>query len=93
MSKKDILNIVDIQLKHFGNLLANNDIALKVTDSAKELLAEIGYDPSFGARPLKRTVIKMLETPVSRFIISGQLHAGQTLVIDEKEKEIIFKFE
>ena len=93
LSKKDILNIVDIQLKHFGNLLANNDIALKVTDSAKELLAEIGYDPSFGARPLKRTVIKMLETPVSRFIISGQLHAGQTLVIDEKEKEIIFKFE
>jgi ATP-dependent Clp protease ATP-binding subunit ClpA len=93
LSKKDILNIVDIQLKHFGNLLANNDIALKVTDSAKELLAEIGYDPSFGATPLKRTVIKMLETPVSRFIISGQLHAGQTLVIDEKEKEIIFKFE
>jgi ATP-dependent Clp protease ATP-binding subunit ClpA len=93
LSKKDILNIVDIQLNHFGKLLANNEIKLKITESAKELLADIGYDPAFGARPLKRTVIKMLETPVSRLIISGQLQAGQTLVIDEAEKEIIFKIE
>ena len=93
LSKKDILNIVDIQLDNFAKLLENNEIALHVTDSAKELLADIGYDPAFGARPLKRTVIKMLETPVSRLIISGQLHAGQTLTVDEKEKEIIFKFE
>ena len=93
LSRKDILNIVDIQLKHFAKLLENNEIALKVTDRAKEFLAETGYDPAFGARPLKRTVIKLLETPVSRLIISGQLHAGQTLTIDEQEKEIIFKFE
>ena len=93
LSKKDILNIVDIQLTHFGKLLANNEIKLKITERAKELLADIGYDPAFGARPLKRTVIKMLETPVSRLIISGQLQAGQTLVIDEAEKEIIFKIE
>ena len=93
LSQKDILNIVDIQLKHFAKLLENNEIALKVTDRAKEFLAETGYDPAFGARPLKRTVIKLLETPVSRLIISGQLHAGQTLTIDEQEKEIIFKFE
>ena len=93
LSKKDILNIVDIQLKHFGKLLENNEIGLKVTDAAKELLADTGYDPAFGARPLKRTVIKMLETPVSRYIISGQLHAGQMLTIDAAEKEIIFKFE
>ena len=93
LSKKDILNIVDIQLDHFAKLLENNDITLHVTDNAKSLLADVGYDPAFGARPLKRTVIKMLETPVSRLIISGQLHAGQTLTIDEKEKEIVFKFE
>ena len=93
LSKKDILNIVDIQLKYFGKLLENNEIKLKVSDNAKELLAEIGYDPAFGARPLKRTVIKMLETPVSRLIISGKLQAGQTLAIDENEKEIIFKIE
>lgn len=93
LSKDDILHIVDIQLGHFAKLLNNNDIALRVTDNAKSCLADIGYDPSFGARPLKRTVIKMLETPVSRLIISGKLHAGQTLTVDEKEKEIIFKIE
>ena len=93
LSKDDILHIVDIQLNHFAKLLNNNEIALHVTDNAKSCLADIGYDPSFGARPLKRTVIKMLETPVSRLIISGQLHAGQTLTIDEKEKEIVFKIE
>ena len=93
LSKKDILNIVDIQLEHFAELLANNEITLHVTENAKALLADIGYDPAFGARPLKRTVIKMLETPVSRLIISGQLHSGQQLTVDEKEKEIIFKIE
>ena len=93
LSKKDILNIVDIQLEHFAELLENNEITLHVTDNAKALLADIGYDPAFGARPLKRTVIKMLETPVSRLIISGQLHSGQQLTVDEKEKEIVFKIE
>lgn len=93
LSKEDILNIVDIQLGHFAKLLNNNDIELRISDNAKTLLADIGYDPSFGARPLKRTVIKMLETPVSRLIISGKLQAGQTLTVDEKEKEIVFKIE
>ena len=93
LSKKDILNIVDIQLEHFAELLENNEITLHVTENAKALLADIGYDPAFGARPLKRTVIKMLETPVSRLIISGQLHSGQQLTVDEKEKEIVFKIE
>ena len=93
LSKKDILNIVDIQLEHFAELLENNEITLHVTENAKALLADIGYDPAFGARPLKRTVIKMLETPVSRLIISGRLHSGQQLTVDEKEKEIVFKIE
>ena len=64
-----------------------------MTDAAKNYLADVGYDPAFGARPLKRTIIKLLETPVSRFIISGQLHGGQTLVIDADEKGITFNFE
>ncbi len=92
LSKKDILNIVDIQLKHFAKLLENNEIGMTVSERAKEFLADSGYDPLFGARPLKRSVIKLLETPVSRLIISGKLHAGQTLNIDADSSGIIFNF-
>ena len=91
LSKKDIRQIVDIQLAHFSKRLAEQDIAVTVSDEAKDLLAEKGYDPIFGARPLKRTIVKELETPVSRLLVAGDVIPNTTLKITEKDKELKFK--
>ena len=91
LDKKDIRKIVDIQLKHLTKRLAEQDITVTISDEAKDLLAEKGYDPVFGARPLKRTIVKELETPVSRLLVAGDILPNTTLKITVKDKEIKFK--
>ncbi|MDD5728216.1 MAG: ATP-dependent chaperone ClpB [Victivallales bacterium] len=90
LSKADIRKIVDIQLARFGSRLAEQDIIVSVSDAAKELLADHGYDPVFGARPLKRTIVKELETPVSRLIVNGDISPHSTLKIGVKDGNIQF---
>jgi ATP-dependent Clp protease ATP-binding subunit ClpB len=90
LSKENIRQIVDIQLKRFTKRLAEQDIAVSVSDEAKDLLAEKGYDPVFGARPLKRTIVKELETPVSRLLVAGDILPHTTLKITAKDKELKF---
>ncbi len=91
LDRKDIRQIVDIQLAHFTKRLAEQDIAVTISDDAKDLLAEKGYDPAFGARPLKRTIIKELETPVSRLLVSGDVAPNTRLKISCKGKELKFE--
>ena len=93
LSKEDIVKIVDIQLKKFAEKLSAASIELEIDAAAKLYLAEQGYDVAFGARPLKRTVIKLLETPVSRMMIAGDLAAGSKLHISLNSNELIFKAE
>ena len=90
LDKSQILNIVLIQLRRLEKRLRDQDIALEVTDAAKQLIAEDGYDPSFGARPLKRAIIRLVETPVSRRIIAGEIEPNSKLVIDRKGDELTF---
>jgi ATP-dependent Clp protease ATP-binding subunit ClpB len=90
LSKENIRSIVDIQLELFRKQLAAQNILLEVTDQAKELIADAGYDPAFGARPLKRAIIRLIETPVSRLILQGKYPGGSTLVIGERDGELIF---
>ena len=90
MSKADIRSIVDIQLGLFGSRLASQGVALDVSDAARDLIAEEGYEPSFGARPLKRAVIRMIETPVSRLILQGEYQENSTLTIDAAEDKLVF---
>jgi ATP-dependent Clp protease ATP-binding subunit ClpB len=90
LSKNDIRQIVDIQLARFSERLAAQDITVKVSDEAKELLAERGYDPVFGARPLKRTIVRELETPVSRLIVGGEISPNSTLKVTVKDNKIQF---
>ncbi|MFA6714044.1 MAG: ATP-dependent chaperone ClpB [Victivallaceae bacterium] len=90
LSKEDIRKIVDIQLKRFSERLAEQDIGVKFSDEAKDLLAEKGYDPVFGARPLKRTIVKELETPASRLIVGGSVAPGAILKVTVKGKELKF---
>jgi ATP-dependent Clp protease ATP-binding subunit ClpB len=82
---------VAIQLTRFAKLLENKQIRFSADASAMQHIAKTGYDPVYGARPLKRAIQSQIETPVSRMIISGELKEGQMLIITEKNGELEFK--
>jgi ATP-dependent Clp protease ATP-binding subunit ClpA len=74
--------------------LAERKITLKLTKAAKDLLVERGYDPQFGARPLKRTIQSDLENPLAKAIIAGKIKEGETITADSPEKgeeALVFK--
>ena len=82
LDQKQIRNIVDIQLERFRKRLADRDLTLEVTDAAKDLLGEVGYDPTFGARPLKRAIQKNLENPLAEEILAGRFAPGDRVRVD-----------
>ncbi len=87
LGKDELMKIVDIQLARFASRLADRDIKLDITPEAREKLCDAGYDPAFGARPLKRAIIRELETPVSRLLIGGELSDGDTLRVTAGEED------
>jgi ATP-dependent Clp protease ATP-binding subunit ClpB len=91
LGKNEIGKIVDIQLTRLASRLAERKIILKLTDKAKALLAERGYDPMFGARPLKRTIQSDLENPLAKKVIAGEIKEGQTVTADAGGEGIVFK--
>src|SRR5438034_1296784 len=82
LSREHLKQIVDIQLERLRARLAERHIVLELTERAKEHLAATGYDPSYGARPLKRVIQKKLETPLGRLLLKGDVKDGQTVVVD-----------
>ena len=90
LSKSDMLEIVDIQLERFRKRLAEHDVKLDISDAAKSLIVDNGFEASFGARPLKRAVIRELETPVSRLLIGGELLNGGELEVDAVDGKLKF---
>ncbi len=82
LDAKRIREIVDIQLRHLAPLLAQRNLTLEVTDQAKAFLAEVGYDPAFGARPLRRAIQEYLLEPLSEKIIAGEVQPGGRVLID-----------
>jgi ATP-dependent Clp protease ATP-binding subunit ClpC len=72
-------------------LLAEQKITFSVSNSAKDILAKEGYDPNFGARPLRRTIERVVENPISEKILSGELKDGEHLFIGAKKDKIIFE--
>ena len=89
LEKAEIVKIVDIQLARLAKRLKDQDIEMIVTDAAKHFIADAGYDPSFGARPLKRAIIRLVETPLSRKLLAGEIPPGK-LTIDVKDEELVF---
>jgi ATP-dependent Clp protease ATP-binding subunit ClpB len=82
LSEEHLKRIVDIQLTRLRARLAESHIQLELTDAAKTHLVHIGYDPVYGARPLKRAIQKYVETPLSRLMLKGEVRDGQTVRID-----------
>ncbi|MGB9734874.1 MAG: ATP-dependent chaperone ClpB [bacterium] len=82
LSQEELIKIVDIQIARLVERLKDRNIAIELTDAAKNYLAEIGYDPVYGARPLKRAISREIETPLARAIVSGKIVPGKPIKID-----------
>ena len=93
LGKKEIKKIVDLELEKVYNRLKGKNITLKVTEPVKELLAERGFDPNLGARPLKRVIQKLILDPLALKIVSGEIKEGDRVVVDVKQKEIVINTE
>ncbi|MBW9145490.1 ATP-dependent chaperone ClpB [Clostridium sp. CM027] len=91
LETKEIEGIVDIFLADIQNRLKDKNISMKVTTDAKELMAEEGYDPIYGARPLKRYIENVLETSIAKKIIRGDINDGSIIGVDAKDNQIIIE--
>lgn len=90
LKKEDLAQIIAIQLKSFQKRLSDRRIELILSPEATAFLIEIGYDPTYGARPLKRALQKELETPLGRALIKGEIHEGQLVSVELSNGKLIF---
>jgi ATP-dependent Clp protease ATP-binding subunit ClpB len=90
LSREDLVHIVDIQLERLERLLADRHLHLEVTPEAKELLAVQGYDPVYGARPLKRVIQRELQNPIALEVLEGNFRAGDTIMVERAGDHLRF---
>jgi ATP-dependent Clp protease ATP-binding subunit ClpB len=90
LDRKEVRSIVDTQLKRFGQRLAKRDLTFEISDDAKDLLGNLGFDPTYGARPLKRAIQQHLENPLAQEILAGHYAAGDTIVVELKDGDLLF---
>ena len=88
LTKADIIKIVDIELEEVRARLTEQEITLEVTDDAKELLVEQGYDPDNGARPLRRVIQNLIENELAEGLLAEKFHAGDTITVDRDGEEL-----
>lgn len=91
LQKSEIVDIVRLQLHSLGKMLSTNGIAIEITDKAVEWIAEEGYDPQFGARPVKRVIQRNLLNDLSKQILAEQVSKDSRIVVDVKDGHIVFK--
>jgi ATP-dependent Clp protease ATP-binding subunit ClpB len=91
LGREEIKSIVEIQLKRLRQNLASRKMALEITDRAKALLADKGYDPVYGARPLKRTIQRLIQDPLAVKILEGEFKEGDRIKIDSDGEEMLFR--
>ena len=91
LTKDNLNGIIDIMLAQLRKRLADRSLGLEVTDKAKELIIDRGYDPAYGARPLRRYLQSSLETLVARKILSGDIDADSTITVDAENGELVCK--
>ncbi|HSQ24919.1 MAG TPA: hypothetical protein VLN44_10920, partial [Pyrinomonadaceae bacterium] len=90
LSREQITKIIDVQLERLRTMLHERNISLVLEDSARELLAREGYDPNFGARPLKRAIQTLIQNPMAMKLLRGEILPGQTIVVSARKGEMDF---
>jgi len=90
LTRADIGHIVGIQMKHLEQLLENREITIELTEPASELLGDLGYDPAYGARPLKRAILRNIKDPLSVYLLDGTFGAGDHIVVGRDDQKLTF---
>jgi ATP-dependent Clp protease ATP-binding subunit ClpB len=90
LDRAQVRRIVDVQIARFEKRLRGRDIGFQVTEEAKDFLGNAGYDPAYGARPLKRAIQRHLENPLAQEILAGRYAAGDVIVVDVAAGELAF---
>jgi ATP-dependent Clp protease ATP-binding subunit ClpB len=90
LSRDQISQIVDVQLERLRQMLHERNISIVLDDSAKELLAREGYDPNYGARPLKRAIQTLIQNPLAMKLLQGDIQPGQTVTVSAQDGELVF---
>ncbi len=91
LSKENLRGIVDIQLRGLAKLLDESRIKLDVTDAARAQLTELGYEPAFGARPLKRVILRNVQNPLAKEIVAGVWRGGDKVRVDYRDEKFVFE--
>ena len=91
LSREQLSEIVELQLARLRERLADRRIELDVSDAAKDVLAEEGWDPAYGARPLKRAIQRLLENPLALRLLEGDVAEGDTVRVDADDGELVFE--
>jgi ATP-dependent Clp protease ATP-binding subunit ClpB len=91
LDKAQIREIARIQTQYLGKRLADRDIKLEIDDSALQLLGNVGFDPVYGARPLKRAIQQQLENPLATKILSGEFNNGDTIQVSASGGALVFR--
>jgi len=85
LEKAEIKQIIDLMLKRLREQMAVHKVTIELTDKAKDLLVEQGFDPAMGARPLRRAIQRLIEDPLADFVLGAELMPGATLIVDRKK--------
>ncbi len=93
LTEKQIAEIASIQIKHLQKRLKEQDIELELSSEALNHLAEAGFDPVYGARPLKRTIQQKMENPLAQLLLTGEFKPGDTIKVIWKDDKLHFKAE
>jgi ATP-dependent Clp protease ATP-binding subunit ClpB len=91
LQKSQLRSIIQIQVQNLAHRLADQKLSLSITDAALDFLAEVGYDPVYGARPIKRAVQRYLETAIAKAILRGDYKAGETIKVDIEDERLSFR--
>jgi ATP-dependent Clp protease ATP-binding subunit ClpB len=90
LSREELAEIVELQVERLRERLAERGLGLELTDAAKEALAEAGWDPTYGARPLKRAIQRLVENPLALRLLEGEFGAGDTIRVDAQNGDLVF---
>src|SRR5256714_7186609 len=87
LAKDEIKTIVELVLKRLRDQMGEHEVAIELTDPAKDLLVEKGYDPAMGARPLRRAIQRFIEDPLADFVLGRSLEPGPTILVERKNED------
>jgi ATP-dependent Clp protease ATP-binding subunit ClpB len=90
LSREQLGDIVELQLERLRERLAERGLELELTGAAKETLADAGWDPTYGARPLKRAIQRLLENPLALRLLEGDFGDGDSIVVDAQNGDLVF---